>query len=69
MLVNFKGKINPCGTKTDQGHIKRRNTCIKYYKGRLTLILKSDRDQKVRKLYAYMCHLNHININANSFFK
>ena len=51
MLLNFKGTMNPCGTKTDQGHIKRIN-CIKYYKGRLTLVLKSDSDQRVRNLYA-----------------
>lgn len=49
--LNFKAVINPCGTKMDQSHKKGRNTCIKYYKGRLTLILESDRDYKV-KLYA-----------------
>lgn len=52
MLLNFKGTSNPYGTKTDQGHIKRRSSCIKYYEGRLTLILKSDSDHKVKKLYA-----------------
>lgn len=54
MLLNFKGTINSHGIKTDQDHKKRRNTCIKYYKGRLTMILKTDRDQKIGELYAYI---------------
>ena len=50
MLLNFKGTINPCGTKIELGHIKRSH-CIKYDKGGLALILKSDSDQRVRKLH------------------
>lgn len=66
MLLNFKGTINPYGTKTDQDHEKE-GIHILYYKSILTVILKSDRDQKIRELYAYIGVISiTININARS---